>query len=491
VSVAPEWYRAAKFGIKIHWGPSSVAGFAPRNDVSAEELLAQGGWEPLLRRNPDSRWYLNSLRLSEDETLEHHRKRFHQHASYDRIAARFNADLDRWKPEEWAELCRESGARYVVMAAKDPDGFLAWPSRTANGDRVATRDIVGGLAREARERHLRFGVAYAGFLDWSRYEDPLSTFDDLWEAGHRPGLADLVDTQYRELIDAYEPDLLWNEFGLPAGLSVRKLTGHYHRIVAEGALVNTWSAFGGLVPALPGQLGKRLSAGVMRRRLRAGRSSGRGRGVGVHRTVQTRSNPRAVWELEIGLTQSRAYNEAESDRSLFSGGDLIRLLIDVVARNGNLLVTLGPRLDGSIPSAHVRPLVELGQWLRSNGDAIYGTRPWAGRQARTTEDLPVRFTVGNDALFCIVIGKPTGLLLTIHDVDFRHIPESREARRGRYELVVSLLGTEHPVESRIAGNTVTVYLPGSYIAGPATVVKLAWEPPEKAARISGFYTDVI
>ena len=128
MSSTPAWYRDAKLGIKIHWGPASVASFAPVGDEDAQGLLRQGGSRALLASNPDGRWYLNSLRLGESTTLHHHKTRFHRDAPYERIAARFNADLEKWNPEEWVDLCREIGVRYVVMAAKDPDGFLNWPS---------------------------------------------------------------------------------------------------------------------------------------------------------------------------------------------------------------------------------------------------------------------------------------------------------------------------------------------------------------------------
>ena len=493
MSGIPDWYRDAKLGIKFHWGPAAVAGFSGSDARTVSEMLREDGWDELFRNHPDGRWYLNSLRIGRPDAIGHHKSRFSAGVTYEQLSSRFNADLNRWDPAEWATLCRETGARYLVMAAKDPDGYLFWPSEAPpdQPERMATRDVVGDLAQAVRAADLRFGIAYSGLLDWSHCAEPVRAFQDVVNHDRTGTLGALVDSHYRELIQRYAPDLLWNEDGLPSGMSGGRLRRFYNHTVDLGVLVGGWrpleSWFGRTLPAAAGS---RFAAASLRAQLTEGpRPIGR-QTVAVAQQLPEKSSGRS-WEYWQELVSSRVYSNSGSGASTPNGTELVHLLADVVSRNGNLLLSVAPRPDGVVPANQTRPLVDLSRWLRQHGESIYGTRPWYTPAGTTACGLPVRYTTAENALYCIVLGRPSMLSLTMGPIDLRRIPETRASRRDRYELVISLLGFEYPVESRVGRDSITVNIPGGFIPTAATVVKVSWEPPVKAARSAGFFTDVI
>jgi alpha-L-fucosidase len=475
--VSLQWYRDAKLGIRISWGPASVAAFAPWERGAEHDVLRESGWEELIANYPDSRWYRNSLRLGQRATVDHHRVKFHPKTGYHRLAQRFDADLHRWEVGAWADLFREIGSRYVIMSAKGPDGYLLWPSTTPPSEHshVASRDVVGELAAAVRTAGLRYGVAYSGLPDWTVQSEPIASFADLVGAGLSTQLAAYVDAHYRELIQRYRPDLLWNEYWIPAHLSVRHLKRHYRSLVPDGALANCWCRVGDETKA--------------RRHLLAARPVRRGADIPVIVAAPPSGKIGRPWELVCGLGISPAFNEAEPEVSTYTGEQLVHLLIDVVSKNGNLLVTLAPGPNGAFRRPHVRVLMDLAKWLRDNGEAIYGTRPWHVPEGSTSDGIPVRFTARDDALYCIVCGRPRMLSLTIRPVDRSRIPKRRV--RGR-KPVVSILGSERAIEWQLAAGSLTVDLPGSFIAGAATVVRIGWNHGRvDGPRPDRFYTDVI
>ena len=107
--------------------------------------------------------------------------------------------------------------------------------------------------------------------------------------------------------------------------------------------------------------------------------------------VHTRSEQK--WELARGVGHSFGANRYERPEDIVSATELIRLFCDVVAKNGNLLIGVGPRPDGTIPESQQAPLLGLGAWLGANGEAVYGSRPWAIAESETTEGTPLRFTL--------------------------------------------------------------------------------------------------
>ncbi len=214
----PVWYDDAKLGIFIHWGLYSVPGWAPRvPDI--QQLLVKDGPRRMLRENPYAEWYRNTMQLKGSPTAEHHATVYGEDYPYDNFVRTFNdassgADLDAI-----AALCREAGARYVVLTTKHHDGFALWPSSVRHpvkGEYQAARDLVGDLTEAVRERHMRMGLYYSGGYDWPYNDAVLSTAADaVLAAPNDARYVEYVTAHWRELIDRYQPSVLWNDISWP------------------------------------------------------------------------------------------------------------------------------------------------------------------------------------------------------------------------------------------------------------------------------------
>ena len=476
----------------VHWGAPTVPAYAPVENGGLLEIIRDHGWSFYFRNNPYAEWYLNSIRIPDSPAREYHRKHFGGQP-YERFARRFNDDLSRWDPEHWADLFSEVGARYVVMVSKHHDGYLMWPSeqKPKSDNFMASRDVVGELAAAVRERGLKYGVYYSSLLDWTVQTKPITRFVDLAFAKTPSEYETYAEHHLHELIDRYEPDVLWNDIGLPAGVSRRKLFAAYRRTVAEGVLNDRWRQTGRIARTiLRFAPFRRMVARAARTAILKGRPNwgpGDVPTVEYARRTMLRSRP---WELVRGLGRSFCYNAAEPRESYLTGVELIHTLVDVVSKNGNLMINVGPRADGSIPPEQLAALNALSEWLVDHGEAIFDTRPWHVAEGQTSRGVPVRFTSKPDALYAILLGRPRMLSVAIKGLDLRKIPRPRRPRGEEDEFVVRLLGTDRDVEWRIEDDALLIDIPGSYIQSDAPVVKFSWEPVrEKRGR--GFYTDVI
>src|SRR3546814_8455771 len=147
------------------------------------------------------------------------------------------------------------------------------------------------------------------------------------------------------------------------------------------------------------------------------------------------------------MSHAFGFNRADKDADYLSIAEIVHDFVDAVSKNGNLLLNIGPRgEDAQIPAEQVARLEGFGAWLTKNGEAIYGTRPWARAEGKASDDLPVRFTRKGDVLYAIVLGKPKGGEMTMHDVP------------AREDATVMLLG-HGPVAWRKAGGDVVIALP--------------------------------
>lgn len=191
-----------------------------------------------------------------------------------------------------------------------------------------------------------------------------------------------------ELVERFRPDYLWNDIDWPEGGKGRgdrdlaALFARYREQVPDGLVNDRWG-----VPH---------------------------HGVRTREYVTEQEPSERVWEACRGLGQSFGHNVVEDDRHLIGGAELIHLLVDTVAKNGNLLINAGPRADGSLPENQVARLRELGDWLRVNGEAIYGTRPW--RRHTDAGGHPVRYTQRVGTLFVTDLTPGEGRLTPARDV---------------------------------------------------------------------------
>ncbi|HEV7719826.1 MAG TPA: alpha-L-fucosidase, partial [Iamia sp.] len=241
---APPWFEDAKLGIFIHWGIFAVPAWAPTLPPGQTmlDVLRQTPGE-LGARLPYAEWYANALRVPGSPTAEHHQATYGD-ALYEDFRKPFEAALDDWDPDRWADLFARSGAGYVVLVTKHHDGYLLWPSDVPNPHRPgwhAPRDLVGELAAAVRRRGMRFGTYYSVGLDWT-WEDLaiVEPADALACIPRDPAYAAYVDAHLHELVDRYEPSVVWSDIGAPPGFDLPAFLADYLRRVPDGTINDRW-----------------------------------------------------------------------------------------------------------------------------------------------------------------------------------------------------------------------------------------------------------
>ncbi|MFT4198923.1 MAG: alpha-L-fucosidase [Pseudoxanthomonas sp.] len=398
---SPSWYDGAKFGIFIHWGVFSVPAFG-------------------------SEWYSRNMYQPGSKEYMHHLATYGPQATfgYKDLIPLFTAS--KFDPQAWAALFRESGARYVVPVAEHHDGFALYDSQLSDWTAKKMgpkRDLLGELSTAIRAQGLHFGLSshraeHDWFFDGGRAFD--SDVNDPRYAGlygpaqlRLPGKHDgdvandwtpvsqawLDDWLARttELIDRYDPDLIYFDWWI-AHPTFRAtlptlLAYYYNHGAARGGVVVNYKL--GAFPEGAGTL-----------------DIERGQLTGIHSTH---------WQTDTSVSNaSWGYIEHDSYKSPTF---IIHMLADVVAKNGNLMLNIGPRADGSIPDTERGILLAIGQWLQVNGDAIYDSTPWRVYGEGPTEvvggtfqDIKTRpytpqdfrFTVRDGALYAIELGWPAG-----------------------------------------------------------------------------------
>jgi alpha-L-fucosidase len=363
----PQWYENAKFGIFIHWSVASVPAYAPvpRKDIA--EILRDEGDEAMNLNSPYSEWYLNSLRLAGSPVRKHHDLTYGPEYPYDKFAKTYNDSIKNWDPDGWADLFAEIQARYVVLVTKHHDGFTLWRSDTPNPNKqdwFATRDVVGELTKAVRARGLRMGYYYSGALDWSFKHEPIRDIASLVTGGpSEPAYAEYVDAHFRELIDKYKPSILWNDIGYPPGTNLYDLFAYFYNQVADGIVNDRWiqvSARGRWLYHL--RIVKKLLGWLMRRASANGLTPPRPPhsdfSTPEYTTLSETSERK--WECVRGIGKSFGFNAQESDDDYLSVTELVHMLADIVSKNGNLLLNVGPMQDGTIADIQAERLRGLG-----------------------------------------------------------------------------------------------------------------------------------
>lgn len=411
----PQWYDDAKLGVFVHWGPYSVPGWAPRTG-DVQRLLHDEGPRALLRAIPYAEWYRNSMAIPGSPTDLHHRATFGADFTYDDFIPVFDEASAGADVDAIAALAEAAGAGYVVLTAKHADGFALWPSAVPHptrGHYAARRDLVGDVAAAVRSRGLRVGLYYCGGFDWAAGGLPMRRGADMLLAiPTDPAHERFAAAQVRDLIERYAPSVLWGDVAWPVGDHLDALVAEYRAAVPDGILNDRWA----VIPGLEGRFRRALlTAGgrvveALWRRLPEERRRLRFPPARVHdiRTPEYEI-PEEVrpdkWELARGVGNSFGLNRNEDPAALLSADDLVRLLCDVVARNGNLLIGVGPDEHGRIPTDHEAPLRGLGAWMRANGTAIRGSRPWSGAPA-PARSVGVRYMVAAGSVHALVDSPP-------------------------------------------------------------------------------------
>jgi alpha-L-fucosidase len=442
----PEWYKDAKFGIFIHWGVYSVPAFG-------------------------NEWYPRNMYKQDAAEFKHHQERYGPQSTFgykDFIpqfkAGKFNAD-------EWAALFKRSGAQYVVPVAEHHDGFAMYDCGLSewNAARMGPgRDVVGELAKAARRQGLAFGLSSHRAEHWWFFNEGMKVDSDVrdgrWNAlygpaqpeGTQPDAAFLDNWLARtcELVDKYQPQIVWFDWWIeqPAfAPCLRKFAAYYYNRGIEwgrGVAINYKNA------AFPPE------AAVL----------------DIERGKLDR--PRDLyWQTDTSISvKSWGYIENDHFRSVSS---LVHELVDIVSKNGCLLLNVGPKSDGTIPEPAQEILLGIGDWLRVNGEAIYGTRPWVkagegptevksgsfsdhAEKPFTAEDI--RFTVKGNAVYAVCLGWPQKTF-RITSFGAKNLPDMKIS-------AVSILGVDEPVKWSQHKNDLTVKLPRTQPCQHAYTIKI-------------------
>lgn len=408
----PDWYHDGKLGIFVCWGLYSIPGWAQGTELTFAETIAQDGGKTWFANNPYAEWYLNSLKIPGTATQAYHQENYGADFTYYDFVPQFNEASQNWDPNEMAELFQEVGAAYVVLVTKFHDGFLLWPSETPNPKRpnyVAERDIVGELTEAVKERDMKMGFYYSSGLDWTFNDLTITDVNTLFQAiPQDTAYAKYIDTHWRELMDRYDPWILWADIGSPQAFDPNPLFADFYNKNELGVVNN-------------------------RHKMEA---SADGFGSTVHydfttpeyEVLDTIADHK--WETVRGIGLSFGYNRTEDVRGYASADELVDMFVDIVSKNGNLLLNVGPQADGSIPEEQKKRLLGMGEWYQTNREALYGTRPWTQAQATAEDGTQVRFTAGDNAIYLIALERPEDNKLVLTGVDFGAIESITEVATG-------------------------------------------------------------
>jgi alpha-L-fucosidase len=372
----PAWFNDAKFGIFIHWGLFSVPAWAPtaKNGVGIYERYAEWYWQRQSRRDDKLGKIFN----------EYHDRVYGADFQYPDFVKDFKAEL--FEPQEWARVFEESGAKYVVLTSKHHEGFTLWPSAYAwnwnSLDVGPHRDLAGDLIKAVKARNLRMGYYYS-LYEW---------FNPLYKSDVSRYVDQHMIPQMKELVTRYQPDVLWTDGEWDHPSETWRSTEFLAWLFNESPVKD--------VVAINDRWGKETRAkhgGYFTTEYDL-----------VHDQNSSGMQFSRPWEECRGIGSSFGYNRNEYLEDYSTSEQLVHILIDKVARGGNLLLNIGPTADGRIPVIMQQRLHDMGVWLKTNGEAIYGTSAWA--KAPANRPAQVAFTTKGNDLYVICTQFPTQAL---------------------------------------------------------------------------------
>lgn len=443
----PKWYKDAKLGIFIHYGLYSVPAWAPTLKLTKKGEIDWGQFSPDLSQwmvnNPYAEWYMNTLRIKGSPTWKHHIETYGENFDYLDFIPIFNREARKWDPDQWADLFKEIGARYIVPTTRHHDGFRLWPSKVHNPHRKADqqgaeRDIIGELAAAVRRQGIHMGIYFSGGLDWSFTEKPILTRHGVEEdCPQTEEYGQYADALLEELIQRYQPDDIWNDIAYPRTGHLTQILADYYNLVPDAAIDDRFHE----IDKSPEHADYTTPEGVW-----------------PDKIVEKK------WESCHALGTSFGYNQNEGPEYMLAPGKLIEMFVDIVSKNGNLLLDIGPRADGSISELQLSRVRELGKWLKANGEAIYETRPWMRSEGKTHDGVSVRFTQKEEAVYAIFLAKPGSTEVTI------------ESLRPREGTQVQMLGFNGNLSWTANGGDLNLKLPAELPGDYAYALKIFPQP---------------
>lgn len=425
--VAPDWFKDAKFGIYTHWGPVTLG------SEDAQRGRVQ--------------WYGMSMYQPKDPAFQFHREKFgdHKDVGYKDVVELFTAP--KFDADKWAALFESSGAKFAGPVVIHHDNFAMWDSAVTQWDCKdigPKRDITGELEKAIRARGMKFIATFHHSFSW-RYFEPSYKFDgadakyaNLYCDAHEPGapptqrFLDRWLAKVNEVVVKYEPDLIWFDFGLGARDCVtpefqqRMFADYYnwaerhHRQV--GVAHKHWDIHEktGIIDFERGRLDYL---------------------------------PEFPWLTDTSV--GPWFHQKSTEFKTVD--DLVDVLVDIVSKNGCMLLNVGPTAAGEIPPEAAELLLGMGQWLKVNGEALFATRPWMVYGEGPTQmaesggfsekhelhytGQDIRYTQSKDGsvLYAVLLG-PAGGEVTLRSVQVDAVADSATVR---------LLGHEGSLEYAI------------------------------------------
>jgi alpha-L-fucosidase len=462
---APDWLRDAKFGIYFHWGVYSVPAFG--NEWYPRNMYNKNGDN---RRPGPSREYLHHVKTYGDPNQ----------FGYPDFVPMFKAE--KFNANEWAELFKKAGAKFAGPVAEHHDGYSMWASKQTpwnTKDTGPMRDIVGELAKAIKSRGMKFVTTFhharnnlhqiknrRGQLVWSgHYEfvkrDFPALLDDPKRAimyGYMPRekFLEMWKGKLIEVIDQYQPDLMWFDAWLdeiPDQTKMEYLAYYFNK-------ANEWGK-----DVVVTFKGTDLPREVAMEDYEKGRAD---------------SLTDFAWLTDDTISKgSWCYTD---DLEIKSTAEVLRTFIDIVSKNGQLLLNISPMADGTIPENQKQVLLEMGQWLSKYGEAIYGTRPFVeygegptrmqtgggfARMKGAYGPEDIRYTRKGSTVYAIILGWP-GENKTITMTMFGQGAKAENIKVTN----ISMLGTDEKIKWERQDSGLIITTPSSKVDDLAIVLKL-------------------
>jgi alpha-L-fucosidase len=449
----PEWFKDAKFGIFICWGVYAVPGVT-------------------------NEWYARNMYQHGTPDFKHHVQKYgpQDKFGYKDFIPLFKGE--KFDAAEWVALFKEAGVKYVIPIAEHHDGFAMYDSAHNPWNSVKMgpkKDIIGLLKTATEDAGLIFGLSSHRLENSFFFNGGMSFPSDVRDKSlsiygfrlpgdlpnrrngvkYTPAVSADFLAHTRELIDKYQPQLIWFDW------TVDHITPAFNQFLAyyynsaldwkKGVVVNTKKGYPNNVQVSDIERGA------------------------------TKTMMKYPWQTDTSIgRRSWGYIRFESNKS---PRQIVRNLVDIVSKNGNLLLAIGPKPDGTITDGQKEVLLATGQWLKMNGEAIYGTRPWIkfgegpaqsksgaftdNREVAYTSD-DIRFTTKGNALYAIALGWNNTIL--IKSLDKKTIADAKL-------LDISLLGAVGKLQYEQTDNGLRVTFPEKQVGDYAYAIKLTFDKP--------------